>query len=78
MTEDTLIARLFYLFGLIFLHAVIGFGPGFIIGIILGNLTGGRGREPLASQHRKNIRSASEHNAQWNPSHERWQKPPGH
>jgi len=56
------------------LYVIIGFGPGFIIGVMLGNTFGARNKPVYREVHRQNIHTAAEHNAQWNPSHERWQK----
>ena len=55
------------------LYVMIGFGPGFVAGIILANALFGKGPS-YAQTHRKNIKDAAAHNAQWDPKHERWQK----
>jgi hypothetical protein len=56
----------FYLF--------VGFGPGFLLGLSLANWVAGRREQLLMDKHRDNIRRASQHNQQWNPTHQRWQK----
>jgi hypothetical protein len=61
-------------FAFIVLYTYIGFGPGFILGILVANAIFGRGAPTYADTHRDAIRAASQHNAQWDPSHERWQK----
>lgn len=58
---------------LVLLYFLVGFGPGFIIGLLLGNRHGA-GQPSFLDTHEENIRKAAEHNAQWDPTHERWQK----
>jgi hypothetical protein len=55
------------------LAVILGFGPGFILGIIVANQFFGHGRTFLET-HEEALRQAGEHNAQWNPAHERWEK----
>jgi len=68
------IISIFRSLGFVVLYAIIGFGPGLMLGVITANLTGGRGRPPLNNKHQEAIRAAAQHNAQWHPSHKRWQK----
>jgi hypothetical protein len=49
-------------------------GPGIAIGILMGNRLAARDRETLMQKHELNLRKADEHNAQWDPAHQRWQK----
>jgi hypothetical protein len=58
----------------IVLYVYIGFGPGFILGLLTANFFMGRGSPTYAQSHQDAIRAAAQHNAQWDPSHERWQK----
>jgi hypothetical protein len=58
----------------IVLYIYIGFGPGFIVGMLVANFLMGRGSPTYAQSHQEAIRAATQHNAQWDPSHERWQK----
>ena len=58
----------------IVLYIYIGFGPGFILGMLTANFLMGRGAPTYAQTHQDAIRAAAQHNAQWDPSHERWQK----
>lgn len=60
---------------LVVLYVVIGFGPGFIIGVMLGNRFGG-GYKHLTrmDQSKESLEKAARHNAQWHPDHERWKK----
>jgi len=60
--------------GFIALYVFIGFGPGFVIGLMLGNFVFGRGKPTLMQKHDDNKESAAQHNAQWDPAHEKWQK----
>lgn len=57
----------------IILYVVIGFGPGFVIGMILANGLFGHGKPLRMEKHLENIQKAGEHNKQWHPEHERWQ-----
>lgn len=59
---------------IIVLHTFIGFGPGFIVGILIANRLFGHGHPTYMEIHQENIRKAAEHNKQWDPAHERWQK----
>ena len=61
-------------FAFIVLYVVIGFGPGLTLGIIVGNLLGGHGQEHLHIKQTRAIKAATEHNAQWHPTHKRWQQ----
>lgn len=54
------------------LYAITGFGPGFMLGIIIGNATGARGKPSISEKYAKNIQSAAIHNAQWHPTHNKW------
>jgi F0F1-type ATP synthase membrane subunit c/vacuolar-type H+-ATPase subunit K len=54
------------------LYAITGFGPGIILGIIVGNALGARGKESISEKYVKNIKSAADHNAQWHPTHKKW------
>ena len=58
----------------IVLYMYVGFGPGFILGILAANTLFGRGAPTYADSHKDAIREATQHNAQWDPSNERWQK----
>lgn len=55
-------------------YFITGLGSGFVFGIILANTFFGTGPTYMET-HRENIKKAGEHNAQWNPSHERWKQP---
>jgi len=54
------------------LYAITGFGPGIILGIIVGNALGARGKVSISEKYAKNIQSAATHNAQWHPTHKKW------
>lgn len=57
----------------IIIHFILGFGPGMVLGIWLGNLHSPK--SPLFLEtHEENMRKAAEHNAQWHPEHERWKE----
>ncbi|HLD26188.1 MAG TPA: hypothetical protein VJC05_04060 [Candidatus Andersenbacteria bacterium] len=61
-------------FGLVILYAITAMAPGLVLGIWLGNLMGAPGKETLVHKHQVNLKRASEHNAQWDPANQRWQK----
>lgn len=56
------------------LYVFIGFGPGLIVGMLLANRFVGRGKPTFMERHQRDKRLAAEHNAQWHPKHERWQR----
>lgn len=72
-TADILNA-IFRRIGFIILYAVIGFGPGLVIGIMLANRMFGRGKPIYMQVHEENIQKAIEHNKQWHPEQERWKE----
>lgn len=57
---------------LIILFIVVGFGPGFILGIIIANRVFGRGQPNYMQSYKQAVKDAAEHNRQWHPDHERW------
>ncbi|MCH8748307.1 hypothetical protein IH781_00995 [Patescibacteria group bacterium] len=75
MTGAEIITNILQAFGFLALYLFIGFGPGFVIGLMMANLVIGRGKPTLMQKHTTNKQLAAQHNAQWNPAHERWQKP---
>lgn len=56
------------------LYLIIGFGPGFLIGMLLANRLFGKDKPLRMDSHIANIQKAGEHNKQWHPEHEKWQK----
>ncbi len=58
--------------GLVILYAITGFGPGFMLGAVVGNIIGAKGKQTVTQQYQKNIKEAELHNAQWHPSHKKW------
>lgn len=58
----------------VLLYVIVGFGPGFVLGMIVANTLFGRGQPTYMQLHEENKKRAAQHNAQWAPSHERWQK----
>ena len=55
------------------IYVIVGFGPGLILGILIMNFIAGRGNPRFVDVHEESVRKAAEHNAQWNPNHDRWQ-----
>lgn len=72
MTYMELAVEILRALSFVALYVFIGFGPGFVIGMLLANATVGRGREMIMEVHIENKKSAAQHNAQWNPSNPRW------
>lgn len=57
----------------IILYVLIGFGPGFVIGMVLANRFLAPDAPRRMDMHNDNIKRAGEHNSQWNPDNPRWQ-----
>lgn len=74
MTGAEITAKIIISFGFLGLYLFVGFGPGFIIGMLLANFLVGRGKPIFMDVHEENKKRAAQHNAQWNPTHERWQR----
>lgn len=70
---ETLIA-LFETLAFVVLYFFIGFGPGFILGILIANRFFAPGQSTYMEVHQERKKVAAQHNAQWHPSHERWQR----
>jgi len=58
----------------IVLYAITGFGPGIFFGIIVGNILGAYRQPSLTENQDKSLKNAATHNAQWHPSHKKWEK----
>lgn len=56
----------------IFVYFVIGFGPGFVVGVLLANHFVGKDKQLRIEKHDENIQKAGQHNAQWHPDNPRW------
>ena len=63
---------LFQTLAYIALYAIIGFGPGVLLGIVTANIIGARGKASTTDKYQTNLKSAATHNAQWHPSHNKW------
>ena len=66
---STIIIRLI---AVVTLYFFLGFGPGFIIGVLLANAITGRGKPLLMDVHAETVKRAGAHNSQWHPDDERW------
>lgn len=53
-------------------YFVIGFGPGFIIGLLLANRVFGKNLPLRMDKHNSNMQKAAEHNSQWHPDNPKW------
>ncbi len=67
-----LIAVLLESFAFVFLYLMTGFGPGFVLGMLLANLLLARNQPTYMETHEEAKKRAAQHNAQWAPSNERW------
>lgn len=65
-------AQLFEAFVIILIYFVIGFGPGFITGVLLANRVFGRKLPLRMEKNMESIKKANEHNSQWHPDHPKW------
>lgn len=75
MDSTEIIQTLLRAFTFVMLYMMIGFGPGFLIGVLLGNRFGGGYKQmSRMDESQKQIEKAALHNAQWHPDHERWKK----
>lgn len=72
-TWINIIAALVRSFALIIIYFITGFGPGFIIGVLLANRFAGRNHPLRMDKQNQNIQKASEHNSQWHPNNAKWQ-----
>ena len=70
----TLVAAILRVIALIMLYILIGFGPGYIVGVILAGKIFGRGQPLRMEKHQEAIQQAVEHNKQWHPDDPRWKK----
>lgn len=68
------IAKLLEAGAFIVLYIFIGFGPGFIGGVLLANRIFGRGNPLRMEKHEQAINQAFEHNKQWDPEDPRWKQ----
>lgn len=68
------IATILRIITIVVAYFVIGFGPGFIVGLLLVNrFVADREKVTRMDQSADSIKKAIAHNAQWHPSNERWQ-----
>lgn len=57
----------------ILVYFITGFGPGFIVGILLTNRFAGRNHPLRMDKQKQAIQKANEHNSQWHPNNPKWQ-----
>lgn len=57
----------------VLLYFFIGFGPGFVFGIVLANWMVARGKPNIMEDYDEAKKLAAQHNSQWHPDNERWQ-----
>lgn len=60
-------------FTVILIYFIIGFGPGFIVGVLLANRFSGKNHPLRMEKQNQNIQKAAEHNSQWHPNNPKWQ-----
>ncbi len=69
-----LLDRLLRAVAFVSLYLLIGFGPGYICGVLAANRFVGKGNQLRMERRLSDIEAAIEHNKQWHPEHERWKK----
>ncbi|GEM_PF-2345932 len=69
-----ILATLLNSLGFVVLYILVGFGPGFVCGLLLANRLFAKGQPTYMDTHVEAIARAAQHNAQWTPSNERWHK----
>lgn len=72
MTWIEVTAGILRALAIVVLYVFIGFGPGFVLGLVAANTIWARGKPTVKDQYDEKIQLAAEHNAQWDPEHERW------
>jgi hypothetical protein len=60
-------------FAFVALYFIISFGPGVVLGLIIANKVYAKGNPTHMQSQKEDIAKAAKHNAQWNPTHPRWQ-----
>ncbi|MEX0649610.1 MAG: hypothetical protein WD200_01250 [Candidatus Andersenbacteria bacterium] len=73
-TAIDIIARILEILAYIGLYVIIGFGPGFLIGVLTMSRIVGKGNPYIMEVHEQAKRQAAEHNKQWHPNDPRWKK----
>jgi hypothetical protein len=72
MTNIEVTGFVLRLLALVAIYAFAGFGLGFLLGILTANTFLVRGKPNVMDEYAEAKKAAAQHNAQWNPSHERW------
>lgn len=72
-TAISTIESILHSLAFILLYFVIGFGPGFIIGMLLANRFTAGDKQLRVEKHNDNIKKAGDHNSQWHPDNTKWQ-----
>ena len=67
-----ILAKIVEILAIVLVYFVIGFGPGFIVGLLLTNRIFGRNLPLRMEKHTTNIEKAAEHNSQWHPDNPKW------
>lgn len=73
MTNIEVINAIFNRLGLVILYFFIAFGPGVVLGIVVANITYGRGKKRLLDKHKQQAEEAFEHIKKYDPKDPRWQ-----
>ncbi len=72
MTNLEIISIVLRSLAIVAVYGIVGFGSGFVTGIVLANTILARGKPNIMEDFDEAKKLAAQHNAQWNPSHERW------
>lgn len=66
------VEQILQIFIYILLYLFIGFGPGFILGVIIMSRIVGKNNPYIMEVHEQAKQQAAEHNKQWHPNDPRW------
>lgn len=67
-----IIAKILEGLATVLIYFAIGFGPGFIVGVLLANRVFGKKLPLRMEKNIESIKKAAEHNSQWHPNNPKW------
>ncbi len=68
----SIIADILRGFAFVMIYFVTGFGPGYVIGLLLANRLYAKDKPLRIEKHDDSIKKAAEHNSQWHPENSKW------
>lgn len=72
LSDIDFVANIFRNSAFVILYLFIGFGPGFVFGILLANRIWGRGEPSQKQISEEGVEKGIAHNQQWHPDEDRW------